>query len=453
MPRELPGLYFDEEKNRYFPLSSKPKELPQPSQPGNDASRENSSDSTDGEDSRVDARRSRKRIQKRGPWAVTSELRSGPSYACRHRFVHEFMHGQIASTSRVHPVSLPGNISSFCVSDAGNRLRCAVGDNKGWLYQVFSIGSGRGEAWDELGYIPRTFDEIRSRVLTWSHDLNLGSEISSIHNDGSKFVATSLGPVCKVIVQDIATHPDRSFVLNFDTRKVADVWTSYLDGPSLVMGARKKAVFIRDLDNTMQSFISLDTDSDVFAVQKDKDLVYAGARNGSLKRFDTRIHKHQHGRDLLSGRYQEKRSSITHMGLVNEWHLVVNGINGDLDMFDLRFSKHGTPVMAFPGHVNSFTRELGFTIDAESDLLFAAGQDARLRAWSLRTGDPLCTPTQVDRVDITNPFGTVFERHVQTLRVTRAKDEVMLWANTGKDLLVYLLGRRSRGAPNFFRTV
>ena len=25
MPRELPGLYWDHEKNRYFPLSSKPK--------------------------------------------------------------------------------------------------------------------------------------------------------------------------------------------------------------------------------------------------------------------------------------------------------------------------------------------------------------------------------------------------------------------------------------------
>ena len=28
MPRDLPGLYFDEAKNRYFPLSSKPKEPP-----------------------------------------------------------------------------------------------------------------------------------------------------------------------------------------------------------------------------------------------------------------------------------------------------------------------------------------------------------------------------------------------------------------------------------------
>ncbi|KZT27364.1 hypothetical protein NEOLEDRAFT_1161638 [Neolentinus lepideus HHB14362 ss-1] len=428
MPRDLPGLYFDKEKNRYFPLSSKPKErLKSPS---------NAADE--------DEARSRKR--KRGPWAVNSELRSGPSYARRQRLAHEFLSEQVASTSRVHPIFLPGNISSFCVGRIEDRLRCVIGDNNGWLYQVFSLGKGHADPWDELGYLPETFEEIRDRRITWRWDINLSSEISSIHLDGSRSVATSFGPTPKVLVQDLVTNPDRSFVLNFG--KVADIWTSYLDGRSLVLGARKKAVYIPDLEITRT--IYLDNNSDVFAVYKDKltqDLIYAGARNGSLNRFDTRMHNQsQHGQDILNGRYAEKRSSVTHIGLVkNEWQLVVNGINGDLEMFDLRFSGKGTPVMSFLGHINTYTRELGFAIDADNDLLYAAGQDARIRGWSMRTGELLHPPSPESLVGITNPFGAVFERPVRTLQLTQSDEEVILWANTSQQLCVYPLGHRARG--------
>lgn len=355
--------------------------------------------------------------------------------------MHEHMCDQVAATSRFSHISLSGPLSSFCVSDAGDRLRCVTGDHKGWLYESVALG-GEWGAFDQVGYLPRSFEDLNSRRVAWKADLCLGSDITSIHIDETRCVATSYGPSPKIFVRDLVTDSERSFILNLDCRKISDIWTSHLHGPSLALGVRKKAIHIPSLETT-QSFTTLDTHSDVFAVLQSHALVYAGARNGSLTRFDTRTPKHQHGHDVLNGRYKDRRSSVVHMGLVDEWGMVVNGISGDLEMFDLRFSSTGKPVTTFSGHVNSYTRELGFAIDAASDLLFAAGHDSRIRGWSLRSGELLRPSEPEDQKGLSNPFAAVFEKPVRTLQITHTDGVPMLWANSDKHLLAYPLGRRA----------
>ncbi|EPQ51049.1 hypothetical protein GLOTRDRAFT_49552 [Gloeophyllum trabeum ATCC 11539] len=425
MPRELPGFYFDEEKNRYFPLSSKPNKAPTSHPRPTAVSSQGASERKRAEyDPTQDVQRSRKR-RRLNPSALWAEIRSGPSYACRQRWMQSVLPLRVAATSRFSHISLSGPLSSFCVSDAGDRLRCVTGDHKGWLYESVALG-GEWGAFDQVGYLPRSFEDLNSRRVAWKADLCLGSDVSILLR------LSVLGrPAQK-----------RSFILNLDCRKISDIWTSHLHGPSLALGVRKKAIHIPSLETT-QSFTTLDTHSDVFAVLQSHALVYAGARNGSVTRFDTRTPKHQHGHDILNGRYKDRRSSVVHMGLVDEWGMVVNGISGDLEMFDLRFSSTGKPVTTFSGHVNSYTRELGFAIDAASDLLFAAGHDSRIRGWSLRSGELLRPSEPEDQKGLSNPFAAVFEKPVRTLQITHTDGVPMLWANSDKHLLAYPLGRRA----------
>ncbi|KIM89503.1 hypothetical protein PILCRDRAFT_813437 [Piloderma croceum F 1598] len=58
-------------------------------------------------------------------------------------------------------------------------------------------------------------------------------------------------------------------------------------------GARKKAILLKDID-IGRSLTVLETQSDVFAVEQQENLVYTGARHGSIARFDTRLSDCQH---------------------------------------------------------------------------------------------------------------------------------------------------------------
>jgi WD40 repeat protein len=72
---------------------------------------------------------------------------------------------------------------------------------------------------------------------------------------------------------------------------------------------------------------------------------------------------------------------VTHLRRI-ESGLVIAGMDGRLDVFDLRFTP--IPSLKLSNHVNSYTRDLGF--DVWNDFVAAAGQDRKIRIWSLRDG-------------------------------------------------------------------
>ncbi len=103
----------------------------------------------------------------------------------------------------------------------------------------------------------------------------------------------------------------------------------------------------------------------------------------------------------------------------------------------------------------------GIAIDPDNDFLFAAGQDCRIRGWSLRTGNPLTpmnpTSSNHDRsntnpststrlqnfqVDSSNPLLAVFDDPVTTMQITREDTGMCLWAGSGKQLWQFNLGCR-----------
>jgi DDB1- and CUL4-associated factor 4 len=89
----------------------------------------------------------------------------------------------------------------------------------------------------------------------------------------------------------------------------------------------------------------------------------------------------------------------------------------------------------------------GIAVDHERDLLFAAGQDCRLRGWSLRTSFPLSPPRAPDPPDpqlYFNPFLASFSHPITSLQVTEEPGEagVSLWATADRDLYQFHLGQR-----------
>ena len=143
----------------------------------------------------------------------------------------------------------------------------------------------------------------------------------------------------------------------------------------------------------------LHTNSDIFSVfQQSVDLlhfytdciypdcfrqhmVYTGARNGTIDRFDMRIAEHR-SQKLFDNRFADvPRSPVLHLNVIRDSELLISHMNGDVSpcsrwivlnhavlninielvTFDLRFSSvtsPPSPVRRYENHVNSYTQNL-----------------------------------------------------------------------------------------------
>lgn len=154
-------------------------------------------------------------------------------------------------------------------------------------------------------------------------------------------------------------------------------------------------------------------------------------------------------------------------------------------MYDIRFTRQSAPLLQFTGHVNTHTPHLvssqvrrndspiftsscckGIATDPNNEFLFAAGQDRRIRAWSLQNADPLVPARPTNTISTimrnapatntyanfggaavleVNPLLTVFEDPVQTMQITQGRGGLCMWVGCGDRLFQFGLGRRNQG--------
>ncbi|KIY46680.1 hypothetical protein FISHEDRAFT_66352 [Fistulina hepatica ATCC 64428] len=409
MPLELPGLYYDHERKRYFPISSR---LRASGAPGGSShsSLPPSRDTSSRENSSEDIPVSRIHMKRRtGLWRAQGGLNGLPAYSERDRTLHQIQCIYLAQTSRLQQERIPvyAPIRSFCRAILNGQAHTFIGDSAGWLY------SG-GESLNE--------DD-------WSVDFNL-------HPDS------------QVGVTDVLESYSRTSLLTFNN--FYDVRSSHLRGDSLVIGAERKALYFPDV--SVPTFESLYTHSDVFSVHHDEHLVYAGVRNGSVLRFDLRVAKY--GDHLFEERFKGRsRSSVLRLDVVRDTQLLLSHMNGMLATYDLRFTKGNRPLVHFSGHVNTLTEHLGLAVDPLQTFVFAAGQDCVIRGWSLRTGERLAaSPLSLDRdasatmetFPPTSLLTTVFKDAVAAIQITEERDgDVCLWATSAGMLYKYYLSQMS----------
>ncbi|PPQ69911.1 hypothetical protein CVT24_003245 [Panaeolus cyanescens] len=433
MPRELPGFYWDEERNRYFPIASKPKfsAAQSSTQPILPSKRVRAADQvaphtpdTDLEyDDKVHPKRKKQSI-----WTFNENRRTSliPNHGLS-KLQHEIRHYNYAITSSLGRVKIPtiGSMTALASTRSSGRTWRFLGDSQGIIYT---------EKNSEIN------DSDSSLHYHWSAEMVLqqGAAISSISSSGNRIVATCLGQA-KIAVQELDTT-ERTFVLNMS--EIYDVRASCLDGSSLALGATKKAVYVSDIDasNAIQCF---HTKSDVFSLAKQRHLLYSGSRNGRIDRWDLRLAT-RNGQTLFDGRFGTKpRRTVVHLQILREFELLTNQLDGQhnvrqLATYDLRYLKSQSPdpLVEFSGHQNAFLSNLGLAVDPHEEFLFAAGHDNRIRGWSLLTGQPLFNGY--------NPtFDTESVHPICALQVTEEPGIAgsTLWAAADRDLYQFHLGQ------------
>ncbi|KAF9807350.1 hypothetical protein IEO21_08262 [Rhodonia placenta] len=394
MPRDLPGLYWDEEKKRYFPLTSKPKTLPGRVLPG------------------VHPEHAGHRLPLQAP------LDEGPLPKRRRLYAERYGHPtwnaaetvrtSLGSSRRSRVLHWDGTFDGFLGQCMASRtVECAYEEvNIPLVYSKvntspeheYSVMAGDAQGW--LSSLTRNGDHNAA-------ELNVTSKISSVSSWGTRHVLLYVKP--------------------------------------FQQSAAKRGILLPDIE-TGRGFQVLQTGSDVFAIQRRDNLVYVGARNGSISRFDTRLDTNNR-QELLQSRFEPTRSSITHLSVVQEWQLLVSTIRGDLETHDLRFLRSTTPLMRLNGHINSYTIELGIAVDPSENYVFAAGDDCKLRGWSLHSGDEIVpsppSPRDIESAATSSLFGKTFDNPIRALQVTESPMETCLWAASGSTLHQFWLGQRA----------
>ncbi|KAG0704251.1 WD40-repeat-containing domain protein [Suillus ampliporus] len=246
--------------------------------------------------------------------------------------------------------------------------------------------------------------------------------------------ATSFGPDSKILHLPLDSETEDIRVTRVNNRSVRDVWTADFQGTRLVLGTNDQAVVIDDVaDRATVCFFK--TGSDVFAVAQDNNIIYTGSRAGIVQRFDSRITSTK-GDRIFNDPWSTQNNSVTNLKIVYDWQLLTSNIDGSLAVFDLRFPVNRTPIMSFTGNINTYTTKTPIAVDPHEQFLFAAGQDRRIRLWSLRGGGPsLVAPTSV--------FQKPFEDPIRALQVVGEEEGALgLWATSGAALYKYNLGQR-----------
>ncbi|KAF9452934.1 hypothetical protein P691DRAFT_695941 [Macrolepiota fuliginosa MF-IS2] len=418
LPRDLPGFYWDTERNRYFPINSNPATpIRKPQLPPS-----------------VQSTTPTHAPRRRSTWK-TIELGKTSAFD-HHRALrrHDLLHSHYAGTASLKEERLPiyGKITTFAstITDSGQRYRI-VGDNQGWLY---SDGDP---------------DDAQDRWL--KSNIDRASEVSSVNMSDSFSLATTTSSIRLQKLND-------SVAIILSAKEFFhDVRCSHISNDNeLVIGAQRCAVHIADFQQPRSRLLR--TPSDVFSVTRQRDLVYAGTRSGSIHRFDLRVPDDRGIKNLFTNK---PRSTVLHMQIVDGINFLTSYMDGQLLMYDIRYVRQSTPILQFSGHVNTYTPRLGIATDPDNGFVFAAGQDSRIRGWSLRTGDPLIPPTKSPSILPTSSYGAdgndentdiggnpllaVFDSPVTTMQVTREETGACLWAGCGDTLYQFNLGCRDSG--------
>ncbi|KAF7985896.1 hypothetical protein HWV62_43786 [Athelia sp. TMB] len=162
--RDLPGMYWDADKNRYFPIGSKPAAPPTS---GSARPQRNLPESKPSADTRKAAQNpKRKRVP--GAWQANERMKGSVFSAQTRRCVHEILCKNIAYTSRMTKVPVPNpthsSITAFRTVTANNHTKMFYGDTNGWLYSY-------------AGH-----DEEEYERAFWTPELNLMSEVPVLRN-------------------------------------------------------------------------------------------------------------------------------------------------------------------------------------------------------------------------------------------------------------------------------
>lgn len=153
----------------------------------------------------------------------------------------------------------------------------------------------------------------------------------------------------------------------------------------------------------------------------------AGARNGSVKLFDLRLsNEHQQTSDLLKARFTRAHSIVCNMEIIDDWQILVSGTNHKLELFDLRFIRHGDPIITFLEYRNAYRDNLPLVHDSLTNTIIAFTEDFKLKLWSSATGRIL-NPTNLGPQSLVKTFDQKFAQPIKAMEVVNTPSQNTLY--------------------------
>ncbi|KQK21182.1 hypothetical protein BRADI_1g59190v3 [Brachypodium distachyon] len=362
-PKELPGFYYDAEKNRYFPITG-----PIPGA-----------------------------AKRRRPPSPPPPPLADPPLTRRRKRVTQ------SELLRAREMYGGGVMFSSGNSKCTFRQQCQhaqASQPLGWSYQGTS--SMADKAVEELRTVVQTPSGLReSKVLV------TGSINGTVRGSGGSLYMIDLSLTTDLAMVSLNAYGKIERLGSYNRT----VWTADCssDGTQVALGANNGAALL-NLEKRSLSWM-YHCKSDVLSQQfmHSGNVVLCGLRNGSIVAIDVRQRHRNFPTGLASpgtarrtvpmlpATHQADKAKSTRAismssavcSLValssDENYFLGSSMDGSIKLFDLRLIQKGA-VQSYVGHVNSHTH-LPLAVDPSETLLMSGGEDSTVRIWSIKTGE------------------------------------------------------------------
>ncbi|KLO08663.1 hypothetical protein SCHPADRAFT_931664 [Schizopora paradoxa] len=411
--KDLPGFYWDDARQRYFPVGSQnPLAKSQVQKGALEAARDN--------------------IVKTQTRKDTTKDKLSSSLASTHVRILRKNNLRYSQVLDIRHQLRAAEIANFCMEG-----RQSYGATRGSKFLSFKAvntndkqylvaGDNRGR----FALARRFLDNPSSHFEAYIQYFPVGEQIRHVLNKGSRFIGIGTGNSSGIFVSDqISNNSSSSFILKLN--QFPEIFSASLHDDTVALGARRSIKIINSISLEQENWTTLNCDSDIMSLYQHDNSILAGSRNGTIQLFDVRS-SNTRGTRLLDDRYRSKgQRLISHISVIRDWEMLVSTSAGDLEMFDLRYSASSKPIIRYGGHVNSVRSDLGIDVDPSNEFIFAAGEDNALRGWSLKSGRPLRNQSS-GLTDLLKDFN--IEDEITCLQITEELDGLRLWI-TNRDMI------------------
>lgn len=482
MPQELPGFYYDKEKNRYFPLKGPIPGSSRSSSSSNNAKKPSTNNTQESNFCRRTGVRISKLLQGR---ELNGNVITSSKGKCD--FMEEVLKIQASqpvvwkyrSTEKIADSAMDQIHIDIHTAEGQTEANVLITGGVNGSLSLFEVGKV-GEHNHGVECIPdRMWPVVEEKRAECGKDpgciwrppgasLHMSSNISCIKMCGKyspiqRALITTLGSETSggsVYILNLVEPVDfdSSSALGEMMRKTADfnctIWTADCSYNSnrAVIGTNVGAALV-NLETGMTSWVCR-SKSDVLSQQLDPsgNIVLCGLRNGAILTVDVREKQ-----ERVSDRFIRHRIPYSSLGRQGpssskQWfevkgniypsrtilmpssvcslvslqsygqYFLASSMDGLIKLYDQRMTKRGA-VQSYEGHVNSHTR-LQLGVDQSERFVMAGGEDCSLRLWSIKSGKLLFEEKISDSV-LSTVCWKRSERLVKTLNEGKSYEECL----------------------------
>ncbi|KAJ1668840.1 hypothetical protein IW140_000094 [Coemansia sp. RSA 1813] len=406
-PRVLPGFLWDEDKQRYFPATSRAADYQVKQQEERERARVQAI-------SEAQQRENERRIQQNKDWAVPMALRrlsthpdtthTSRSRGTRRTEMNRLRFAPVGSYRRSIDIGYqPSAITSLCVFPAERKYtECDAG-------RIVVVGRRSGE----LNVVE--IDSDHNVSVRYNFDLQ--SEVTSIHHiSEERYIYAYMGDANGGCVAIAGAGFERISAFTFPSSTVycASKLPSTLGASRVAtaVGLEGSTATMAVLPTGLLKVFNAKTGSDILStafIGESSDVFVGGGRDGRIRLFDCRVNgkRHNQQRGMLTAKSAGcKHESSVHGIGSDGWLVISTSMDGHSRVWDLRMpsetyftltdqqmAKHGPEAVSLsglrgpPGMLAS--RRLGF--DVRNGVAAIADSDNHVRVWDVRRAERLQT--------------------------------------------------------------